>query len=101
MKEVHHRTRHVDREKYSCTLSLTSVLDRDGLSTRRPCRFTPGKDTRYALYSRLGDNQGRAGRLRKISPPPLPPSGIRSPVTSRNFLIVPRGTGSVVGIATA
>ena len=33
----------------------------------------PGK-TRYALYRRLGGPQGRAGRVRKISPP----TGIRS-----------------------
>jgi len=29
---------------YSSTLSLTSALDGDGLSTPHPCRFTPGKD---------------------------------------------------------
>jgi hypothetical protein len=36
----------------------------------RPGRFTPGKETRYPFYSRLGGPQGRSGRLRKISPPP-------------------------------
>jgi hypothetical protein len=36
----------------------------------RPGRFTPGKETRYPLYRRLGGPQGRSGRLRKISPPP-------------------------------
>jgi hypothetical protein len=33
-------------------------------------RFTPVKDTRYPLYSRLGGPQGRSERMRKISPPP-------------------------------
>ena len=31
-------------QRYSCTLSLTSTLDRGGWSTPRPGRFTPGKD---------------------------------------------------------
>jgi hypothetical protein len=35
-----------------------------------PGRFTPGKETRYPLYRRLGGPQGRSGRLRKLSPPP-------------------------------
>ena len=35
----------------------------------RPGRFTPGKETRYPLYRRLGGPQGRSGRSRKISPP--------------------------------
>jgi len=34
-----------------------------------PRRFTPGKETRYPLYRRLGGPQGRSGRVRKISPP--------------------------------
>jgi hypothetical protein len=38
--------------------------------TPRPDRFTPGKETRYPLYRRLGGPQGRSGRVRKISPPP-------------------------------
>jgi hypothetical protein len=41
--------------------------------TPRPL-FTPGK-TRYPLYRRLGEPQGRSGQLRKISPS----TGIRSP----------------------
>jgi hypothetical protein len=36
----------------------------------RPGRFTPGKETRYPPYRRLGGPQRRSGRLRKISPPP-------------------------------
>jgi len=35
-----------------------------------PRRFTPGKETLYPLYKRLGVPQGRSGRLRNISPPP-------------------------------
>ena len=35
-----------------------------------PGRFTPGKETRYPLYRRLGGPQGRSGRVWKISPPP-------------------------------
>jgi hypothetical protein len=33
-------------------------------------RFTPGKETRYPLYSRLGGPRCQSGRVRKISPPP-------------------------------
>ena len=51
-------------------LSLTLALDGGGWSTPRPGRFTPGKETRYPFYRRLGGPQGRSGRLRKISPPP-------------------------------
>ena len=40
-----------------------------------PWPFTPGKDTRYPLYKRMGGPQGRSGQVRKISPP----TGIRSP----------------------
>jgi hypothetical protein len=34
----------------------------------RPGRFTPGKETRYPFYRRLGGPQSRSGRVRKISP---------------------------------
>ena len=34
----------------------------------RPGRFTPGKETRYPLYRRLGGPHGRSGRVWKISP---------------------------------
>jgi hypothetical protein len=36
----------------------------------RPGRFTPGKETRYILYRRLGGPQGRSRGVRNISPPP-------------------------------
>jgi len=35
----------------------------------RPSRFTPVKETRYPFYRRLGEPQGRFGRVRKISSP--------------------------------
>ena len=64
-------------------LSLTSALDGGGWSTPRPGRFTPGKETRYPLYRRLGGPQGRSGRVRKISPTPgFDPQTVQ-PVASR------------------
>ena len=55
---------------YSYTLPSTSALDGGVWSTPHPGRFTPGKETWYPLYRRLGGPQGRCGRVRKISPPP-------------------------------
>jgi hypothetical protein len=43
-------------------------LDVSRWSTPRPGRFTPGKETRYPLYRRLGGPQGLFGRVRKIAP---------------------------------
>ena len=60
---------------YSSTLPSTSALYGSGWSTPRPGRFTPGKETRYPLYRRMGGPQGRSARLRKISTP----TGLRSP----------------------
>jgi hypothetical protein len=57
-------------KRYSFTLSLTSALDGDGWLRPCPGRFTPGKETRYPLYRRLGGHQGRSARMGKISPPP-------------------------------
>ena len=56
-------------------LFLTLALDGGGWLIPRPGRFTPGKETRYPLYRRLGGPQFRSGRVRKISPP----TGILSP----------------------
>ena len=53
--------------KYSSTLFLTSAIDGDGWSTPRSGRFTPGKETGYPLYRRLGGPQVRSGWVRKIS----------------------------------
>jgi hypothetical protein len=38
-----------------------------GWSAPSSGHFTPGKDTRYPLYRRLGGPQGRFGRVPKIS----------------------------------
>jgi hypothetical protein len=59
---------------YNCTLSLTSTLHGRGLSTPRPGRFTPGKDSVPIVWG-CGGPQGRSGGLRKIPPP----TGILSP----------------------
>jgi len=41
---------------------------RVGGQRHAPAAFPPGK-TRYPLYRKLGDPQGRSGRVRKISSP--------------------------------
>ena len=54
----------------------------EGVSvTPRPL-FAPGK-TRYPLYRRLGEPQGRSGQVRKISPPPGFDPRTLQPVASR------------------
>ena len=54
---------------------MTTALEVGEGSASHLCRsLTPGK-TRYPLYRRLGELQGRSGQVRKISPPP----GIQSP----------------------
>jgi hypothetical protein len=68
---VHPETGHEGpegEEKYSSTLSLTSVLDGMGSQRQAPANLTPGK-TRYPLYRRQGGVQGRSGLMWKISPP--------------------------------
>jgi hypothetical protein len=72
------------KQTYSSTLSLTSALDRSGWLTPRPGCFTPGKETRYPFYRRLGGPQGMSGRVRKISSP-LPGYDSRTvlPIQSR------------------
>jgi hypothetical protein len=71
--KIHFRTGHecLQGEKQcSSTLYLSSALDGGEWSTSRPGRFTPGKETRYPLYMRLGGTQGGSGWVLKISPPP-------------------------------
>ena len=84
--KVHPRKSHETPEAekmYSSTLSLTSALECGGWLTQRPGRFTPGKQTRYPLYTRLGGSQGRSERVRKISlPPEFYPQTVQ-PVASR------------------
>jgi len=53
--------------------------------TPRPL-FTPGK-TRYPFYRRLVGPQGRAGQVRKISPPPGFDPRTVQPVASRYLFI--------------
>jgi hypothetical protein len=53
------------------------------VASPRPGRFTPGKETRYPLYRRIGGPQGRSGRLGKILPPPGFDPRTVQPVVSR------------------
>jgi hypothetical protein len=58
-------------------------IRRGEASDSRPGRFlSPGK-TRYPLYRRLGEPQGRSGRVRKILPPPGFDPRTDQPVVSR------------------
>ena len=66
-----------------CTLSLTSALDGVGGQSHAPDALTPGKETCYLLYRRIGEPQGRSERLRRISPPTEIPSPDRLIVASR------------------
>jgi hypothetical protein len=70
--------------RYSSILSLTSALDGGGWLTPRPGRFTPGKETWYPFYRRLGGPQCRFGRARKISPPPGFDLRTVQPIASRH-----------------
>jgi len=54
-------------QRYSSSLSLTSALDGGWWPT--PCPDSPEK-TRYSWNRRLGESEGRFGRVRKISPSP-------------------------------
>ena len=68
---------------YSSTLTVTSALDGGGWLTLRPSLFSPGIETWYPRYRRLGEPHGQAGRLWKISPSPgLDPRTVQ-PVASR------------------
>ena len=52
-------------------------------STTRPDRFTPGKETRYPSYRRLGGHQGQSGWVWKILPQPGFDPRTVQPVASR------------------
>ena len=56
---------------------------RVGWLTPRPGRFTPGKDTQYRLYRRLGENPGRYRQVRRISLRPGFDSRTVQPVANR------------------
>ena len=64
-------------------LSLTSALGGGGWLTPRPGRFTPGKETRYPWYRRMGGPQDLSGQMRKISPTPGIDRRTVQPVASR------------------
>jgi hypothetical protein len=66
----------------SCTLSLTSALDRVGGQRHAPAALLPRK-TRYPFYRMLGGLQSRSGRFLKISPPPGFDLRTVQPVASR------------------
>jgi len=69
--KVHPRTgqEDPDREKrYISTLSLTSVQGGVGGQSHVLATLTPGKETRYPLYRRLGGPQGRSGPCGKSYP---------------------------------
>lgn len=65
--------------RYSSTCSLTSVLRGSAWLTPCPARFTPGKETFYPPYGRLGGPKGRCGWVWQISPPPVFDPGPTSP----------------------
>ena len=69
----HPRTGHEGPEgeqMYSSTLPSTSVIDVGGWSAPRPGRFTPGKETLYPLYRRLGGPRAGLDGCGKSRPPP-------------------------------
>jgi hypothetical protein len=69
----------------SSTLSLISALDGGGWSTPRPGRFTPGKQTRYALPE-AGWTSGWSGQVRKIFPlPGFDPRTVQPPIHTYNY----------------
>ena len=69
-------------KRYSSILFLISALDGVGAQRDTPVTLTPEK-TRYPLYRRLDEPQGRSGRVRKILPSPgLDPRTVQ-PVASR------------------
>jgi hypothetical protein len=62
------------KQMYSSTLPSTSALEGGWVSTPRPGRFTPGKETRYPLHRKLDGPQGLLDGCGKSRPP----TGIRS-----------------------
>jgi hypothetical protein len=70
--KVYPRTGHEGpdgEQRYSSTLSLTLAQDGGGWSTPCPGCFTPGKQTQYTVYRRLGGPLDWSGWMRKVSPP--------------------------------
>ena len=56
--------------RHTATLSLILALHEGGWLTPRPGRFTPGKETQYPLYRRLGGPKGQSEWVLNISPLP-------------------------------
>ena len=54
--------------RYTYNPFTTTALKGDGWSAPHSGPFTPGKETRYPLYIRLGGPQGLSGRAWKTSP---------------------------------
>ena len=89
----HPRTAHESPEgeqRYSSVLSVNLALDRGGWSKPSPGRFTPGRETRYPWYRRLGGPQGRSGRVRKISSiPGFDPRTVQSVASHYTNWVIP------------
>jgi len=62
---------------------MTTALEGGEGPASRPGRSLPPGKTRYPLYRRLGEPQGRSGQVRKISPPPEFERRNVQPVASR------------------
>jgi hypothetical protein len=98
---VHHITGHEGPEgeqRYSSTLSLTSVLDWEWEVNATPRPLYPGTETWYPLYRRPGGPQGRSRRMRKISPLQRFDPRTAQPEASRytDYVIPPRCLSSSV-----
>ena len=79
------QTGHEDPEgeyMYSSTLSLTSVLRGEELSTPLPDRFTPGKDPVPILLGWVGTRAGLYGCGKSRLPPRFYPRAVQPLVQS-------------------
>jgi hypothetical protein len=69
-----------------------------GDQRRAPAALPPGK-TRYPLYRRLAGPQGRSGRVRKISSPPVfDPRTVQSVASRYTDCAIPARGVSVVEV---
>jgi hypothetical protein len=69
VKVPHNRPEGIEGGSGIALLFLDLGARRGGWSAPRPGRFTPGKDP-VPIVKEVGWAPGRAGRMRKISPPP-------------------------------
>jgi len=66
--KLHSRTDHEDPEgEEDIWLSSSTGLNGDMWSVPCPGRITPGNETRYQLYTRLGEPQGLSGHMLRVS----------------------------------